>query len=127
MDDDLNVPRALAALWTLVREGNTRLDRELAIGPGDRTALLGALAEMDSVLGVVELAAASRESAGAGKARIQRLVEERDRARAARDFALADRIRDELAAEGIRLDDTPAGTHWTRVKPATPLRPGFRG
>ena len=116
MDDDLNVPRALAALWALVREGNTRLDREPTIGPGDRTALLAALAEMDGVLGVVELAAAARENAGAGKGRIQRLVEERDRARAARDFALADRIRGELAAEGIRLDDTPSGTRWRRVR-----------
>ena len=123
MDDDLNVPRALAALWTLVREGNTRLDQEPTIGPGDRTALLAALAGMDGVLGVVELAAATRESAGAGEARIQRLVEERDRARAARDFALADRIRDELATEGIRLDDTASGTRWRRVRATAGHRP----
>ena len=118
MDDDLNAPRAIAALWTLVRKVNSRLDRGGPAAPGDPEAVLGALSEMDRVLGVLDLAAASREGAGAGDDRIRRLVGARDAARAERDFARADRIRDELASEGIRLDDTPAGTRWTRVKPA---------
>ncbi len=117
LDDDLNVPRALAALWTLVREVNTALD-----GAGermfreDREAVLAALAGMDGVLGVLDLASRSREVADEEEDRVSRLVETRDRARADRDFATADRIRDELAAEGIRLEDTPEGTRWTRVR-----------
>ena len=117
LDDDLNVPRALAALWTLVREVNTALD-----GAGgrmnreDREAVLGALAGMDAVLGVLDPAAASREVAGNEDEQVRNLVEARERARANRDFAAADRIREELAAEGIRLEDTSDGTRWSRVR-----------
>ena len=117
LDDDLNVPRALAALWTLVREVNTALDgAEGRMFREDREAVLGVLAEMDRVLGVLDLAAASREVADAEEDRVRRLVEARERARAGRDFATADRIRAELAAEGVRLEDSPEGTRWTRVR-----------
>ena len=117
VDDDLNVPRALAALWTLVREVNTALDgAEGRMSREDREAVLGVLAEMDRVLGVLDLAAASREVADAEEDRVRRLVEARERARADRDFATADRIRAELVVGGIRLEDTPEGTRWTRVR-----------
>ncbi|MDE2763969.1 MAG: cysteine--tRNA ligase [Gemmatimonadota bacterium] len=122
LDDDLNVPRALAALWALVREVNTALDGAGGrMSRGDREAVLGALAGMDAVLGVLDLAAASREVAGAEDDRVRRLVEARERARGDRDFATADRIREELAAEGIRLEDTPEGTRWTRVRAGGPF------
>ena len=122
LDDDLNVPRALAALWTLVREVNTALDGAGGrMSRGDREAVLGALAGMDTVLGVLDLAAASREVAGAEDDRVRRLVEARERARGDSDFATADRIREELAAEGIRLEDTPDGTRWTRVRAGGPF------
>ena len=117
LDDDLNVPRALASLWTLVREVNAALD-----GAGermsreDRGAVLGALVEMDGVLGVIDLASSSRDAGGFDEVRVRRLVKARERARATRDFAAADRIRNQLAAEGIRLEDTAEGTRWTRVR-----------
>ena len=117
LDRDLNAPRALAALWTLAREVNTALD---GAGGGmagaDREAVLDALAGMDAVLGILDLAESSRKVAGADEDHVRGLVEARERARAARDFAEADRIRDELAAEGIRLEDTSEGTRWTRVR-----------
>ena len=119
MDQDLNVPRALASLWGLVRDGNAALDAPGGVSGEDREAVLAALAEMDSDLGVLDLAAKTRDVDDDTGRRIQEMVEARDRARQARDFATADRLRAELEAQGVRLEDTPAGTRWKRVR-----RPG---
>ena len=120
LDSDLNVPRALAALWGLVRDVNAALDRAPGgIGPDDRTSILSALSDMDDVLGVLDLAAEAREVGAEEEDRIRKLVEARERARGERDFATADRLRDQLAAEGVVLEDTSAGTRWKRVH-ATP-------
>ncbi len=117
LDLDLNLPRALAELWSLAREVNGALDASPgAIGQDDRDAVLDALAQIDAVVGVLDLAAGGRRIGDDAEARIQRKVEERNRARAARDFATADRLRAELEADGIRLEDTPAGTRWKRVR-----------
>ena len=116
MDQDLNAPRAMAALWSLARDVNVGLDEaEDGIAEEDRDAVLAALREMDSVLGVLDLAARSREVGDETGQWIRRTVEARNRARAQRDFATADRLRDELAAEGVQLEDGPEGTKWKRV------------
>ncbi len=116
LDHDLNAPRAMAALWALARDVNTNLD---AAGGGiasqDRAEVLAVLGEMDAVLGVVDLAAGSREVGDEFEVWVRRTVEARDRARAHRDFETADRLRDELAAEGVQLEDGPEGTRWKRV------------
>ena len=109
LGDDLNTARALAALHTLLRVVNTALDGDgLSL---DMNSVVGtAFAEADSVLGIFP-----KNKAEAGTdSEIDALIEERKAARENRDFARADAIRDELAAKGIALEDTPHGTVWHR-------------
>jgi cysteinyl-tRNA synthetase len=101
--DDLNAPRALAVVWEAARS------TELA--PAERWALLS---EFDQILGLDLARAVPRAQMRERDPRIDARVAERDAARARRDFAEADRIRDELAAEGVTLEDTPDGTRWRR-------------
>ncbi len=113
MDDDLNTSGALAALFVFVKEANTALDDAAgAIRSADRESAEEALASMDEVLGLLELALAGRQVDESERERIDRLVAERDLARARRDFGRADAIRYQLAAEGIVLEDSPGGTRW---------------
>ena len=112
---DLNVSEALAAIFGLVRKVNTAIDKgQLAVG--DREQVLAALAKVDSVLGVLDPKAweSSEEEAGLGDAEIDKLVAERDAARANRDWARADQIRDQLDAANIVLEDSRDGTRWKR-------------
>ncbi|MFW6200682.1 MAG: cysteine--tRNA ligase [Gemmatimonadota bacterium] len=117
MDDDLNSAGAMGALFTFVNEVNHELD---SVGDGipesDRNEALDALGDVDRVLALLELARGSRELDPDEVARIESLVEEREEARARRDFARADEIRDELAARGVVLEDSPDGTRWKVVR-----------
>ena len=115
MDDDLGVPQALAVLHETVRAGNTALDE------GDRTATTKAFADvaiMTGVLGIDPLdpvwqSAPTGAEAAALDALVQSLITQRADARAAKDWAGADRIRDAIAAAGITLEDTNDATHWS--------------
>ena len=98
--DDFNTPRALAALFDLVAEGNRR---QL---PGARAAL----EEMLPLLGLESLLRPAEEI----EPEAERLMEERERARAESDFQRADRIRDELALSGYEVRDTPDGPRLVR-------------
>ena len=116
MDDDLNTAGALAALFVFVKEANTALNGVPgAISGDDRESAEAALASMDEVLGVLALALAGREVDEPERERIEALVAKRDVARSRRDFAQADAIRDQLAGEGIVLEDSPDGTRWKRA------------
>ena len=115
--DDLNTSAALGALFRFVKAANIAIE-EGRLGPGDRERLLGALAGIDRVLGVLEPAEwadGGAPPAGPSDAEVDRLVAEREEARRRRDFARADALRGELAAAGIAVEDTPAGPRWKRA------------
>jgi len=112
--DDLNASKALAALFGFVKDVNKAVEKGLA--PGDRERVFEALEGVDQVLGVLDPAEWEEESGEAGDedAEIDSLVQKRQEARAAKDWAEADRLRDELTARGIVLEDTPQGPRWKR-------------
>jgi len=115
MDDDLAVPQALGVLHDTVRAGNAALDAEdLHAAASARSEVLA----MSDVLGINPLspgwAVATDEPAMVAlSALVERLLGDRGLARENRDYAAADRIRDELVAAGITIEDTPSGAHWS--------------
>jgi cysteinyl-tRNA synthetase len=109
LDDDLNVSAGLAAIFDLVRETNRRVS-ERRISTADARRVLAKVRELDRVLGIL-LNSDDELSPDA-----IRLLEQRQVARAARDFAASDRLRDELAALGISVEDTRDGQRWRRTE-----------
>ncbi|MES2991946.1 MAG: cysteine--tRNA ligase [Pseudomonadota bacterium] len=107
MNDDFNTPVALAVLFELANELNRTRS-------SDTAALLKALG---ATLGVLQLAPRAYLQAGSGldEADIAARIAARDAAKKARDFALADQIRQELLAQGIALKDSAAGTTWVKA------------
>jgi cysteinyl-tRNA synthetase len=104
--DDLNLARAMAALNTAIGEAPA----------GDAKAELAALDAMDSVLGVFERnAPLASDAADDLAAKVEALLERRKAARAAKDWAESDRVRDELTTLGVRIKDGPQGTTWERA------------
>ena len=111
MDDDFSTPAAVATIFEAVKQANIALDR----GHLDAAApLVAAVVELCGALGLAIGPQAGEADADDDASEIDALVAARDAARAAKDFAEADRIRDELAARGVTLEDTPAGTVWRR-------------
>jgi cysteinyl-tRNA synthetase len=118
MDDDLGTPAAIGAIFDVVHEGNRLL------ADGDSAALRGNAAAVRAMLAVLGLDPFDAQWAGgssgaeeklsvAVSALVAGLLERRATARAAKDFATADTIRDQLKAAGIELEDTPRGPQWS--------------
>jgi len=109
LDDDLNVSAALAAVFDLAREQNRRL-AERSISTADAARALAMLRDLDRVLAILPDAADELPAQAAA------LLAAREAARTARDFAASDRLRDELAALGIGVEDTRDGQRWRRLE-----------
>ncbi|GAA2336933.1 cysteine--tRNA ligase [Saccharopolyspora halophila] len=115
LNDDLGTPQAIAAVHAAVREGNAALDR------GDDEAARAAASSVRTMTDVLGLDPLSEQWAeGSGNAAhdalgevVQLVLEQRQKARAERDFATADLLRDRLQAGGIAVEDTPDGPTWT--------------
>ena len=102
MDDDLNVSAALATLFDTIREGNSALDAK-KLTDAEAAALLALFRKWDTALGVLEKPAATVPP------EIQALLEQRQAARAAKDWAQSDALRAAMAAQGWLVKDTPKG------------------
>lgn len=98
VNHDLDIPGALAVLWTSVRSSLT---------PGEKLAFLS---KADEILGLDLL----RQKTETLDQEVERMIQERENARKERKFALADQIRDNILSKGILLEDTPKGTRWRR-------------
>ena len=113
MDDDFGTPAAIAALFGLVTEINRA--REAGVGPDALADAQSTLVQLGGVLGYDLHGGYARTSAGGGAEAgtfVDLLIELRNEARAARDFAAADRLRDALTERGVALEDSPTGTTW---------------
>ncbi|MCF6745404.1 cysteine--tRNA ligase [Blastococcus sp. KM273128] len=114
LDDDLGTPAAIAAVHEVVRQGNT------ALADGDDAGTAAALDSVRAMLGVLGLDPLDPQWATAGDDGLARAtdglvalaLEQRQAARARKDFAAADAIRDQLAALGVTVEDTPLGPRW---------------
>lgn len=108
MDDDLNTADAVAAIFELARAINIQLQEERSVQWIEQVK--GLLMELCGVLGILGREKAALDS------EVEALIEARQAARAAKNWAESDRIRDLLKEQGIQLEDTPQGVKWSRVK-----------
>ncbi|WP_073499013.1 cysteine--tRNA ligase [Actinacidiphila paucisporea] len=118
MDDDLGVPQALAVVHTTVRQGNS------ALTAGDKEAAAARASEVRAMLAVLGLDPldprwALEEDRGGDMypvvdSLVRLALEQRQAARARKDYATADAIRDQLLQAGLEIEDTPTGSRWTR-------------
>jgi cysteinyl-tRNA synthetase len=109
LDDDLNISAALAVVFDLVRELNRRIERR-TLSTTDARRALAALRDLDRVLAILPDEGADLAPEAAA------LLEARSAARASRDWTASDRLRDELAALGVVVEDTRDGQRWRRVE-----------
>ena len=110
MEDDLNTADAIGSVFELVRDINTNVND----GVQSKALVEYAIKIFDELTGVLGLLY-NRETAASLDDEIEKLIEARNTARKEKNWAEADRIRDELKAQGIVLEDTPQGVKWHRA------------
>jgi cysteinyl-tRNA synthetase len=110
---DVNAAAGLGVMFELVRALNSAIDAG-ELRQGDAPAVRATFDRFDRVLGILSLRRAEEQQPPVPVDEIERLIQARKAARAARNFAEADGIRTDLDARGIVLDDTPTGTRWKR-------------
>jgi cysteinyl-tRNA synthetase len=108
LDDDLNVSAGLAVVFDLVREANRRIEAR-SLSTADAARIVETLRDLDRVLGVLAAVEDDLPADLAG------MLHERAAARAARDWAASDRLRDALADRGVLVEDTRDGQRWRRI------------
>jgi len=108
LDDDLNISAGLAAVYDLVREGNRRIEAR-SMSTADAGAILDTLGDLDQVLGLLP------DPDDGLPADLQALLDARAAARARRDWAESDRLRELLAERGVAVEDSRDGQRWRRV------------
>jgi len=117
MNDDFNAPKAIGVLFDLAREVNRRLNEE---SPPSRASLqvIDSLYQDlgGDILGLVPDVLSQQTGAGLEADLIRLIIEIRQEARQAKDWAQADAIRHRLAELGIALEDGPEGTTWRRIR-----------
>jgi cysteinyl-tRNA synthetase len=108
LDDDLDTPPALAALFNFIKDVNVMI-AENALSKEDGVALREAFEEIDKVLGILRTKQEKLPAA------LKKLIDAREAARKAKDWKKADKLRDELREKGIILEDLPQGVRWKRA------------
>ena len=105
LEQDLNVPKALVPFWELIKDESIAAEQKL-----------GALVEMDRVLGLEIASIEPEEIDPQLKSEVEALIEEREQVRRCKDYVRADEIRNHLRQRGIILEDTPEGVRWKKEK-----------
>lgn len=107
MDDDFNTADAISVIFELIRDVNIKINENSSISL--ITFAMDLLRDLGSPLGILQ-----NPVGGTLEEEIEALIAKRNEARKNRDFATADKIRNDLASEGIILEDTPSGVRWSR-------------
>ena len=107
LNDDLNAPRALAALFEFVRAANRELDTTPSA-----TGARRALDAIDAAMAVLDVLPTAKQVDAGFVAWVEERIAARNQARKSKDFKAADAIRAELRAKGVEIEDTPSGTKW---------------